>query len=120
MKVYKFIDAINKMRRWSFIFAIVGLLILLLLLHAGKQTEINDYEGLEKLEINSKVFTSGNVVSEKIIFEKEKILVLDNGLELICFCKEKFQDKMIHAEGIVSEYEGTKQLNVLKIFAEDD
>ena len=108
------------MRRLSFIFTILGVLILLFLLGFGKQTEINNPEELERLELNSRVFISGKTVSEKIIFGADKILVLDSGIELVCSCSGNFKDKKVEAEGIVSEYNGVKQIRVLKIFTEND
>ena len=102
------------MRRFAFVIAIVGLFLLALLLNQ-KPKEVSDYEGLRNFEINSKVIVEGRVVSEKLIYDGNKILTLDNGLELICECSENFKGKIVEVVGIVEEYNDKKQIRVLRL-----
>ncbi|MCH8308967.1 MAG: hypothetical protein IIB17_00550 [Chloroflexi bacterium] len=70
---------------------------------------------LEELEINRKVFVSGEVVSEKVIFGERKVFVLNSGIELVCDCFGINIGGEIEVVGVVSEYDGRKQVEVLEI-----
>ena len=103
------------MRRFAFIIAVLGMVILLFILSFGKMERIESYEKLEELEVNKRVFIVGEVVEEKIIFGARKVLVLENGVQLVCECAGNFKEKKVEVEGIVSEFEGKKQIEVLRI-----
>ena len=107
------------MRRISFAFTFLGILLLIFLLISGKSHKVGNYEELQELESNSKVFISGRVISERAIFGTDRVLSLDNEVELICSCHDSFKDKEINVEGIVSEYNGVKQIRVLRIMEND-
>lgn len=100
------------MRKWAFILFIVGMFVLFVFLMRGAR-EIESFEGLE---INEKVLVSGLVVEERVLYEGTKLFELENGMELVCECNEQLEGKEIEAEGVVSEYEGKKQLTVLRIW----
>lgn len=102
------------MRRGAFIAMIVGMFVLLLLLNLPAK-EIKSYEEIESLEINTRVKVSGSVVSEKVIYENEKVLELDRGITLVFEGIGQFTGKEIEAVGKISEYEGKKQVTVEKI-----
>ena len=102
------------MRRLAFILTILGILSLAILMNLPAK-EISSKEELENLEINQKVAIHGKVISERILYETQKLLILDNKIELVCECPQTFKDKNISVLGIVSEYDGKKQVTVLKI-----
>jgi len=104
------------MRRFAFVIAITGLFFLLVMINIGAK-EIFSYEELYELEVNTKVVVSGRVVDERVIFEGTKIFVLRGGIELICDCLVNLEGEDVNVEGIVEEYEGKKQVRVLRITA---
>jgi hypothetical protein len=104
------------MRRFAFIIAILGILVLAILMNLPPK-EISDKEELSSLEINQKVSIQGKVTSERILYENQKLLVLDNKIELVCECPSAFKDKNISVLGIISEYDGKKQVTVLRIIS---
>jgi hypothetical protein len=108
------------MRRWAFIISILGLLALIVLMNFSPAKEVDSYEDLEKLEINSKVLVEGKVANERILYENVKLLDLGNGIDIICECSEFFSGEEVSIEGLVSEYNGKKQITVLEISAKAD
>jgi len=100
------------MRRWAFVVTVLGMFVLSLFLSFGEKK----VESLEGLELNQRVSVSGKVVDERVIFESTKLLVLDSDIELICEgCLGVFDGRKVSAVGVVSEFEGKKQVEVLKI-----
>jgi len=102
------------MRRFAFVVAVLGMLVLVFLL-IGDPEEILDYGDLEDLEVNERIVVSGKVESERFIFRGSKLLILEEGIEVICECVGDYEGKEIVVEGIVSEFEGEKQVSALKI-----
>lgn len=102
------------MRRLAFIVAIVGLFVFALVLNSGVKT-LDSYGDLEKLEVNQRVFVSGKVIDEKVVFGNERVLVLNNGIEMICECERSYKGSLVEVEGIVESYMGRKQVRILKI-----
>jgi len=104
------------MRRFAFVVLIVGMFVLVAALGFGEK-KVMSYGDLIELEVNQKVFLRGVVESERVIYEGTKLIVLENGVELICGCSEIFYGKSAEVNGIVEEYEGKKQVRVLEIIA---
>ncbi|MBU0466409.1 MAG: DUF4131 domain-containing protein [Nanoarchaeota archaeon] len=107
------------MRRWAFIIAIVGMFVLLLLL-SQKPVELESYDGLEELEINERVYVTGKVVEEKVIYGERKVLVLDvddGEIDLVFEGFGSFKGEEIEVVGKVGEYEGKKQIEVERILS---
>ena len=102
------------MRRWAFAVMVFGMFVLLLMLNM-KPKEIGSYEDMEQLEINTRVSVTGKVIEERVIYEDSKLLELENGIELVCECSGFFEDEEVEVIGVVSEYEGKKQIDVLEI-----
>jgi DNA/RNA endonuclease YhcR with UshA esterase domain len=102
------------MRRFAFVIAIIGMFVLAMFMGRGN-LEIESRENLEQLEINRKVSLSGKVVEERVLYVGTKMFILDNGIELVCECVDSFQGEDVVVEGVVSEFENKKQVNVLKI-----
>ncbi len=102
------------MRRLAFVVVIVGMFVLLLLLNLEPET-VESLEDLEGLEINTRVVVSGEVVSERVLYLGKRLLVLENGIELVCSCSGGFIGREVFVEGVVSEYGGKKQVEVLEI-----
>jgi len=99
------------MRRWAFVVAVFGMFVLVMFLgFFGKEVE-----SLEGLEVNQKVYLEGEVVEERFLFGNSRLLVLDNGIELVCECSGSFKGRDVEVVGVVSEFEGNKQVEVLEI-----
>lgn len=102
------------MRRWAFTVAILGIFVLSFFLNFGGK-EISDGKKLEKLEINTRVFVSGIVESERTISNGRKLMNLENRIVLVCECSGIFVNEKVFVEGVVSEFEEEKQITVLRI-----
>jgi len=103
------------MRRFAFIIAFLGMLVLVFMLN-GVVVEVKNYSDLDDLEINQRVLVAGEVVGERLIFGGSKILILESGLELVCECSGNFEGKMVRAEGVISEFKEKKQISVLTVY----
>ncbi|MBI5803768.1 hypothetical protein HY450_00825 [Candidatus Pacearchaeota archaeon] len=102
------------MRRFAFVAAIIGMFFLFLFFEA-KPTEIRGIEDLNKLEVNKKVLIFGEIVEARVIYGRTRIFILDNGIEILCECYGFSEGDLIEVEGVVSEFEGKKQVEVLSI-----
>jgi hypothetical protein len=116
--VYKFHLLDSGMRRWAFILAILGIFLLFLVLFFSGEEKITDSDKLMSLEENTKVIVRGEIIEERI-FGQNYILIMDNGIELICNCRG-YSGKNISATGIVSEFNGKKRIEVLRLMEEDN
>lgn len=97
------------MRKLSFVLTILGISILLVMLNfSGKKVE-----SLEGLELNEKVIVSGEILKERD-FGDFKIFNMGE-IEVYCNCKESYLGKEVLIEGLVAEFDGEKQVKVLKI-----
>src|SRR3989338_9555344 len=103
------------MRQWAFVISIVGMFVLILLfLRSGVVVE--DYEGLSDLEVNTKVVFSGKVISERVLSGgKTRIMEIEKNITAVCDCDRGFKGKNVKIEGIVEEFNGEKQVRVLRI-----
>jgi len=100
------------MRRWAFIIVVLGMFFLgFMLVQEGKV--VSSLEELEDLEVNQKVVIEGEIIESRLLYGNTRLLKLDSGIELICECSFSGSVKV---DGIVSEYEGKKQVEVLKIY----
>ena len=102
------------MRRWAFVVAVLGMFVLLLFLGFGEE-EVGSYSELQELEINSRVVVSGEVVSERVISGRRRLLELDSGIVAVCECVGNFAEERVEILGVVSEFEGERQVEVLRI-----
>ncbi len=102
------------MRRIAFIVSVLGIVALAFFLN-GEEIAVVSYSELEKLEVNQKVFTEGKVESERFLSSGRKIFVLDSGIEVLCSCLVSAGDSEIEVVGIVSEFDGKKQIEALEI-----
>jgi len=98
------------MRRISFVLAILGILILLVILVSQKPISISSYEELANLTANSKIITSGFVIQQTSYSIK-----LDNNLSLYCNNCPSCKNKNVSIIGIIEDYNNKKEINVLKI-----
>jgi len=98
-------------KKLSFIFAILGIsLLLLLMLKYPKQITIDQ---VDNYEINTKIQITGKVNNVRI-FDDFQILSIEN-IDLVCNCKENYLNKEVSVVGLIDDYKGTKQIVVLKI-----
>jgi hypothetical protein len=102
------------MRRYAFILTILGLFTLFLLLFVLPPKTIQNPEDFQFLEENQKVQVHGKVVKETLR-TNEKILILDNEIELICdrSCPS-YLNKEISAIGLLEKF-NKPQIIVLRI-----
>ncbi len=88
---------------------VVGVFTMFVLMNLSPK-EISESREIEKLELNSRVSISGEVVSEKVIYEGTKILELGSGIIVLCECDGSFKGKEIKVVGKILDYEGTRQI----------
>ncbi len=103
------------MKKLALLIALCGLLLLSVLMVYGKETRVDNYEGLETLELNSKVIVSGKIISERVVRNDFRIVILDNGLEAVCDCEQSLKTKEVIIEGLVEEFNGKRQVRILTI-----
>jgi hypothetical protein len=103
------------MRRWAFVFSIVGIFLLIMFVGLGNVTEIDNLEDLKGLIDNEKVIVSGKVENEKIN-SWEKVMVLNNGIKLVCELNcGYYVGNKVRVLGIVESWTGEKRVRVLEI-----
>lgn len=115
------------LRKYAFIVAILGIAFLLglLILPAKKIVEersgLVEINNLEELEINDKVIFSGKVGSESDFgdFKIWKLSAITSGAEMdfdvVCDCRESYLGREVEIVGLVSEFNGERQVRVLRI-----
>ena len=102
------------MKRIALLIAVMGLFVLGLLMLNLKAVEVGNEDDLKKLEVNTKVIVEGRVAEERVLYLGTKLLII-NDLEVICECSESFKGRRIRVEGLVDEFNGKRQVRVLKI-----
>lgn len=100
------------MRRYSFIFAILGIFILFLWYVNEDYVFVEKEEDLEGLSVNEKVYFISNV-SEITGFGEENRFFFDNGLSAVCDCY--FQGIGVEIYGKIEEIEGERFVRIHKI-----
>ena len=105
------------MKNWAFVIMAVGFFTLALVMEFS-QSVISSGSEIENLPDNSKVLIRGKVVSEKYTSDAVKTFVLDNALKVDCRCGEEYLNKSVEIEGVVDEYNGRKEILVLRIFSQ--
>ncbi len=101
------------MRRISFIIAILGIFVLILLIWLIPEVKINSKDDLSGLVDNQRVRLSGFVEGER---NYEGILIFYiNGIKVVCSGCDSLEGREIEINGIVEEYEGKKEVEVLEI-----
>lgn len=98
------------MEKIAIIVCLLGTFTLLALMFQEPQ-DVNVSE-IGDLRINSKIIIQGYVNSERTIGDR-RIMVID-GLDIVCECSS-YLKKQVIIEGIVQDYRGKKQVNVLQI-----
>lgn len=104
------------MRRIAFITGICGMLVLALLLSYSRVNEVDSAEDLTALVENTRVSLIGWVVEERMLYEGTRLFVFENGVEAVCSCGGGVEGTQVEILGVVSEYEGKKQVTVEKIY----
>jgi hypothetical protein len=102
------------MKKLSFGIALAGIFILGLLMFKLKVVEVNSFDDLEELEINTKVELEGRVIEERALYEGTKMFIIGD-IEVICECLESFKGKEIRITGMIEEFNGKKQVRALRI-----
>jgi len=103
------------MKRLAFAITIIGIFVLIILLNLSSPTVINNYSELSKLTDNTKVQTTGRVVSERILYEDTKLLKLDNNIEILCQACPLYINRTLEVIGTIETYINRTQINALKI-----
>ncbi len=101
------------MRRVAFVFALAGIFVLSIFLNFGTW-EISGVSELYELELNSRVSFVSEVVSERKISGGRKLLNLENGITAVCSCEGNFSGTSFRFVGIVSDFEGERQIEILR------
>lgn len=103
------------MRRLAFAITIIGIFVLLILLNLSSLIIINNSSDLSKLTDNTKVQTTGRVVSERVLYEDTKLLKLDNNIEILCQACPSYVNRTLEVIGTSEIYINRTQINALKI-----
>ena len=103
------------MKRLSFGVMLIGLFLLLFLLTFSSPIIINNPSELSKLTENTKVQTTGKVISERVLYEQTKILKLDNNLEIICNACPSYINRTLNILGTSGIYINRTQITALRI-----
>jgi hypothetical protein len=104
------------MRRVSFIVTVLGICVLVLMMVLSSSREIFSIRDLEGFEINSLVEFSG-VVSDERYFDNGFRIFHINEIEVVCECAGVLglKEKEVFVEGVVGEFEGERQVEVLSL-----
>jgi hypothetical protein len=105
------------MRKIAFIIAISGIFFLFLILAFSKPLAVYNSSDLSKLTDNTKVSTTGKVISERILYGTTKLLKLDNNIELVCSSCPSYANKTIQVIGTAEKYLNKTQVQVLRIIS---
>lgn len=101
------------LRKWSFVIALAGISFFVFLLFIGNYHDVSDVKELGSMELHTKVVLEGEVVSERV-FDDFRILEV-NGVDVVCNCKKSYLERVIRVEGLVSEFNGKRQIKALSI-----
>ena len=102
-------------KKIALISALLGIFALFMLLNLSTPAKISSPKEMSALVDNSLVSTTGKVVSERILYKRTKLIVLDNKIELICSSCPSYANKTIQATGTTEKYENKTQISVLRI-----
>ena len=97
------------MKEVALCLSIVGIFILLFLL----SSEPVEIKSLNETLINQKVIIEGIVEKERTAGELNIMQISD--IEVVCSCKESYLGKSVSLVGVVSEFNGKRQVKVLRI-----
>ena len=101
------------MRRISFIVAILGIFVLILLIWVIPARHVESVSDLGGVEDNQRVILSGVVESERNYYGA---LVFEiNDIKMICSGCPSLKGKHVGVEGILEKYEDNVQVDVLQI-----
>jgi hypothetical protein len=103
------------LKKITLIITILGIFTLLILLNFSKPAIIDNYSSLKKLTDNTKIQTTGKVVSERILYESTKLIKLNNSIEIICNSCPNYLNQTINVIGTTETYGNKTQVNALKI-----
>ena len=101
------------MRKVAFVVFLVGILCLIFLFELPS-VRVDRYSDLEGLEVNRKVLLKGEVESERFI-SNGRVLLRVRGIDIVCECDGDFAGKEVEIEGIVIDYEGKREVEVLRV-----
>ena len=101
------------MRKISFVVFIIGMVTISFYLNL-EFIEIEKYSDMDDLVVNQRVYIEGKVIFEKDLFG-DHILFNIGEIEIICECEGNFEGKFVEVEGFIEEYNGRKQVRVLRI-----
>ena len=101
------------MRRWAFVFTMMGFFILLGVLLFTNPKKINSEKDLESLFDNQRVTFTSKVVNEKQI-QKVNLITFENKIKAVCECPTGLKGKNIFVEGIIESYNTEKQVKINK------
>ena len=97
------------LKKISFILAVVGITVLLILLILPGR-KISD---IDNMAINEKVILSGRIIDEGDYGDFKIWQMEGKDFDIICDCKESFLDKEVSIVGLVDDFNGEKQVRVL-------
>jgi len=106
------------LKRICLIITLAGIFTLLILLNFSAPIVVDNSSSLSSLEDNTKVQTTGKVISERTLYEQTKLIKLENNIEIICNSCPNYLNQTINVIGITETYENRTQVKALKITKE--
>ena len=103
------------MKTLSLSITLIGIFVLALLLNLHSPIIVDNSLSLSKLEVNSKVQTTGRVISERRLYENTNLIILNSNIEIICDSCPIYQNKTLSVIGIIEKYQNKTQIQALKI-----
>lgn len=102
------------MRKIAFCVFFIGLTIIIGIILFTRPVEIENYSDIENLKINTHIALHGGVREERI---NDGFLILKiNDISILCRdCEEGYVENNVFVDGIVTEYERTKEITAFAI-----
>lgn len=106
------------MKKLALALALAGIFILLLILNLSSPIKITNSSDLSELPENTKVRTTGKVVSEKL-YSDLRIITLDTGIQVTCTDCPSYHNKTLEVTGVVEAYINRTQIAALSLSTPD-
>lgn len=102
------------MKKLALILSITGIFVLFLILSFSSPVKVTSQSDLQNLVDNTKIIVQGRVISEKQ-YTAERVIKLDNEIELSCASCPKYLNETIKVIGITESYRNKTQIIPLSI-----
>jgi len=102
------------MKKLALTLSLIGIFALFMILNFSHPIQITAQSDLQNLIDNTKVQVQGRVVSEKQ-YSTEKVLKLDNNIEVSCTSCPNYLNKTIQVIGTIENYQNRTRIISLSV-----